>query len=108
MNIKRIKNITTWALVYVLINSTLCGPMIANANEVEAKEVEVTSKELDLKVTHTGIVTSTTLNVRTSANASAKRIGEFKKGDKVEIVAKSSNGWYKVKFKDTYGYLNGS
>ena len=109
MNIKRIKNITAYTLICVLLNNTLLGTITVSANEINdntSRETEITEKSI--KVTHTGIVTSTTLNVRTQANASAKKIGEFKKGNKVEIVAKASNGWYKVKYKNTYGYLNGA
>ena len=109
MNIKRIKKITTYTLICVLLNNTLLGTITVSANEINdntSRETEITEKSI--KVTHTGIVTSTTLNVRTQADASAKKIGEFKKGNKVEIVAKASNGWYKVKYKNTYGYLNGA
>ena len=45
--------------------------------------------------------------VRKSASTSAKQLGYFKKNAKVTIVAKTSNGWYKVKFNGGYGYVLG-
>ena len=36
-----------------------------------------------------------------------KKIGHLNKGTKVEIVTKLSNGWYKIKFNSSYGYVSG-
>ena len=52
-------------------------------------------------------VTATTLNVRSGAGTGYKKIGHLNKGTKVEIVTKLSNGWYKIKFNSSYGYVSG-
>ena len=61
-----------------------------------------------IKVTHTGTVNTSSLNVRSKANTSSSKLGSLKKGSKIEIVEKTSNGWYKIKFKKGYGYVSGS
>ena len=61
-----------------------------------------------IKVTHTGTVNTSSLNVRSKSNASSSKLGTLSKGSKVEIVEKTSNGWYKIKFKKGYGYVSGS
>ena len=55
----------------------------------------------------TGEATAT-LNVRPDASTNNIRIGYIKKGEKVDIVKKLSNGWYKIKYKNSYGYVSGS
>ncbi|MFR2270382.1 MAG: SH3 domain-containing protein, partial [Clostridium sp.] len=51
--------------------------------------------------------TTGNLNVRKGAGTSYASIGVLKKGTKVEIVKKESNGWYKIKYNNSYGYVSG-
>ena len=51
--------------------------------------------------------TTAGLNVRSGAGTGYKKIGYLNKGTKVEIVTKLSNGWYKIKFNSSYGYVSG-
>ena len=51
--------------------------------------------------------TTAGLNVRSGAGTGYKKIGHLNKGTKVEIVTKLSNGWYKIKFNSSYGYVSG-
>lgn len=51
--------------------------------------------------------TTAGLNVRSGAGTGYKKIGHLHKGTKVEIVTKLSNGWYKIKFNSSYGYVSG-
>ena len=67
-----------------------------------------TNSTSSIKVTHTGKVNTSSLNVRSKANTSSSKLGSLKKGSNVEIVEKASNGWYKIKFKKGYGYVSGS
>ena len=60
-----------------------------------------------LEIINTGTVTATSLNVRSGYGTGYDVIGILSKGDKVEIV-ESKNGWYKIKYKNTYGYISGS
>lgn len=48
---------------------------------------------------------SSTLNVRSIGSASSSIIGSLKKGESVNIVAKSGD-WYKIQFNSSYGYVS--
>ena len=63
-------------------------------------------KPSEEKVIATGVTTEN-LNVRSGAGANYTRIGGLTKGAKVEIVKKESNGWYKIKYNNSYGYVSG-
>ncbi|MEE6453276.1 M15 family metallopeptidase [Gottfriedia acidiceleris] len=52
-------------------------------------------------------VTANKLNVRSGPSASYKLIGSVKKGQLLTVINKHSNGWYKIKFKKTIGFING-
>ena len=54
------------------------------------------------------VINTDSLNVRNGASTSYKIIGTLKANDKVEIVKKESNGWYKIKYNGGYGYVSGS
>ena len=58
------------------------------------------------EVIDTGTTTAS-LNVRLDASTNSMRIGNIKKGQKVDIVKDLSNGWYKIKYKGSYGYISG-
>ncbi|HSQ87396.1 N-acetylmuramoyl-L-alanine amidase [Romboutsia sp.] len=58
------------------------------------------------EVIKTGVVTATSLNVRSGYGTSYSKIGSLLKGTKVEVV-ESKNGWYKIKYKAGYGYVSG-
>ncbi|MDO5009930.1 MAG: leucine-rich repeat protein, partial [Intestinibacter bartlettii] len=70
-------------------------------------EFKSTGKTDDEKVIATGVTTEN-LNVRKGAGANYARIGGLTKGAKVEIVKKESNGWYKIKYNNGYGYVSGT
>ena len=47
------------------------------------------------------------LNVRKGPDTEYEKIGSLKKNDKVEIVAMTANGWRKIKYNNSYGYVYG-
>ncbi|MGL5651523.1 MAG: SH3 domain-containing protein [Paraclostridium sp.] len=57
-------------------------------------------------VKNTGVVTATSLNVRSGYGSSYSKIGTLSNGAKVEIV-ESKNGWHKIKYNGGYGYVSG-
>ena len=60
------------------------------------------------QITATGkVVNSDTLNVRKGPSISFDIIGTLSGGDKVKIIGES-NGWYKIEYNGTYGYVSGS
>ncbi len=60
-----------------------------------------------MSVIKTGVVNTTSLNIRSGYATSYSKIGTLTKGTKVEIV-ESKNGWYKIKYKTGYGYISAS
>ena len=72
---------------------------------ITVKDSDVTTTETEYTATGT---TTTSLNVRKSPSASATKLGTLGKNAKVDIVAKVSNGWYKIKYNGGYGYISGS
>ena len=76
---------------------------LSNIKEVSSSNNTSTAT----KVTHTGVVTDG-LNVRSGASTSYSKIGYLNKGTKVNIVDKLSNGWYKIKYNNGYGYVSGA
>ena len=55
----------------------------------------------------TGKVTASALNVRIGAGTSYKVIGSLKNGSTVTIV-ETKNGWHKIKYGSSYGYVSSS
>ena len=53
----------------------------------------------------TGIITSDTVNFRSSPDTSAKILDQLKKGTKVSVLG-SEGGWYKVSYNDASGWIN--
>ena len=57
-------------------------------------------------VIKTGITTSS-VSVRKGPSTSYSKLGSLSKGTKVQIVAiDNSTGWYKIKYKNGYGYIS--
>ena len=55
----------------------------------------------------TGKVTASALNVRSGAGTNYKVIGSLKNGSTVTIV-ETKNGWHKIKYGSSYGYVSSS
>ncbi|MBE6049028.1 MAG: hypothetical protein E7213_11640 [Clostridium sp.] len=53
-----------------------------------------------------GTVTASTLNVRSKADTTGTILGTLSNGTSVTIVGTESNGWYKIKYKNGYGYVS--
>ena len=45
--------------------------------------------------------------MRSGPSSNYSKLGILTKGTKVEVVERYSNGWYKIKYKGTYGYVLG-
>lgn len=72
------------------------GNDLSDAKKVTAKKE--TKKVTSKKISGHG-KTRTLVNVRKKPSKSAKSIGTLKKGKRVRLLAKTSNGWYKVRYK---------
>lgn len=69
----------------------------------------VTSQYTSITKKQTGQVNtgSSTLNVRKGAGTKYKILGELKNNATVTIISKTSNNWYKIQYKKSYGYVSG-
>ena len=68
----------------------------------------VTSLYTSKTVKQTGQVNCTSaLNVRKGAGTSYKILGTLKNNTTVTLVSKTSNNWYKIPYKNGYGYVSG-
>ena len=54
----------------------------------------------------TGIVKTDNLRLREGNSTSSEIVTLLSIGDKVEIISKTDNGWYKVKYKEYEGYVS--
>lgn len=66
------------------------------------------AKPTETAMNKTALVNASSLNVRKEPDANATKLGSLADNTKVTIVAKCSNGWYKIKYNSGYGYVNGS
>ena len=46
-----------------------------------------------------------TVNIRKSASTSAEKLGICYPGEELEVIMKQADGWTKIKYKDTTGYI---
>lgn len=51
-------------------------------------------------------ISSGNLNVRKSPNTSSAILGKLANGTEVTLVGNASNGWYKIKYNNGYGYVS--
>lgn len=97
-------------LAGVIASSTnfagVISPSISNAASATYQSV---SKKSTTKVTkkQVGTVTLKSLIMRSKSSTKGKKVLTLKKGNKVDIVKKMSNGWYQVKYKGKTGYVSG-
>lgn len=80
---------------------------ISDAIESYLKENIKLDTTPEVAVNETGVVTADSLNVRSGYSVDYGIIGTLSKGSRVEIVAKKDN-WYKIKYKNGYGYVSGA
>lgn len=48
-----------------------------------------------------------TVNVRKGASTKYKILGKLVDNTKISIISKTSNNWYKIRYKNSYGYVSG-
>ncbi len=85
-------------------NGYVSGQYIKIESDSKPTQPEVTPPPQENKVL--GEVAAGSLNVRSGYGTNYGIIGSLKRGQKVEIV-ESKNGWHKIKYNNTYGYVSG-
>ncbi|WP_274292714.1 SH3 domain-containing protein [Clostridium perfringens] len=71
---------------------------------VEAKDIRVLGDNLNQD--NVGLISAKQLNVRTSPNENGQVIGTLHKNDKVNVLDKSIDGWYKIDFNGRRAYVS--
>ncbi|SQB61013.1 surface protein [Clostridium perfringens] len=71
---------------------------------VEAKDIRVLGDNLNQD--NVGLISDNQLNVRTSPNENGQVIGTLHKNDKVNVLDKSIDGWYKIDFNGRRAYVS--
>ncbi|MDZ4994365.1 SH3 domain-containing protein, partial [Clostridium perfringens] len=62
----------------------------------------------DLNQDNVGLISANELNVRTSPNENGQVIGTLHKNDKVNVLDKEIDGWYKIDFNGRRAYVSSS
>ncbi|ENY5687141.1 C39 family peptidase [Listeria monocytogenes] len=83
-----------WILVIALVFSVFS---VSTAGQAAAKETVINKQ----------MVTTASLNVRSTNATSGKVIGWLKTNTKFKAIAKTSNNWYRFSFKGKNGYVSG-
>lgn len=73
-----------------------------NKSNIETKPVQTSSETI---ITYVGKINtkSGNLNIRSIPNSSSSKVGSYKKGELVQLIAKTSNNWYRT----DKGYISG-
>ncbi|HAT4288858.1 TPA: SH3 domain-containing protein [Clostridium perfringens] len=71
---------------------------------VEAKDIRVLGDNLNQD--NVGLISANQLNVRTSPNENGQVIGTLHKNDKVNVLDKSIDCWYKIDFNGRRAYVS--
>ncbi|MDM1004570.1 SH3 domain-containing protein [Clostridium perfringens] len=71
---------------------------------LEAKDIRVLGDNLNQD--NVGLISANQLNVRTSPNENGQVIGTLHKNDKVNVLDKSIDGWYKIDFNGRRAYVS--
>ena len=103
---KKFKKYLVTFLAGTMISSFFITKSTIYANEIS--NTKATSEKSTVKVIDTGEATIDGVSVRSKNSASGKYLGSLYTGDKVEIVEKTNNGWYKIKYKKSYAYVSKS
>ena len=71
---------------------------------VEAKDIRILGDNLNQD--NVALISANQLNVRTSPNENGQVIGTLHKNDKVNVLDKSIDGWYKIDFNGRRAYVS--
>ena len=73
---------------------------------ISGKYLKLTTKLSSTKVNKKGTTTGS-VNMRSGASTSYKIVTKLKKGVKIDVLKKMSNGWYQIKYNGKTGYISG-
>ena len=94
---KKIKKHIVGLFTAIIISTSIVPAAISQAAQITA-----------VRVIATGTATIDGVSVRSKNSASGTYLGSLSTGDKVEIVQKMDNGWYKIKYNKSFAYVSKS
>ncbi len=68
--------------------------------------IKVNNNSNESSQTKTMICDTNSLNIRKGPSTSEAVVGHFNKGDKVSVVEKLNNNWYKISFNNQFAYVS--
>lgn len=80
-------------LTVIIISALYLTPSLINVSEATS-------------IIDRGSATIDGVSVRSTNSSSGKYLGSLRTGDKIDIIEKTSNGWYKIKYKNSYAYVS--
>lgn len=104
MKREKYKKYLSTLLASLMISSVFVVPTIIDG-QIKTTKISST-KTTSSKIIAVGYATIDGVSVRSRNSASGSYLGSLYTGDKVEIIEKSSNNWYKFKYKNTYAYVS--
>ena len=75
------------------------------AEEAQQQEQQQTAAQQTTTDNTQYVTTTTRVNVRKTASETADKLATVNEGTKLELIEKQSNGWTKVKYNDTTGFI---
>ena len=95
-------------LILLIVILTISGIYLINKNEKTTTETinKKTTTETIKEKTNEIVATIDGVSVRSSNSANSEYLGSLMTNDKVIIEEVMPNGWYKIKYKDSYAYIS--
>ena len=101
INSKKVVFIIVGLFIIILI----CNIKNLNIDTIGSNtKTEEASENNELKVIQQ-CKTISCVTVRKGDSSSDESLGKLSEGDKIDIIEEASNGWYKIKYEDGYGYI---
>ena len=101
---KKLKKYSISFLAGVMISSSFV--LVSTTNAKEISNTKASYEKVVEEVISRGRATIDGVSVRSVNSASGKYLGSLYTGDEVEILRKTSNGWYKIKYNNSYAYVS--
>ena len=95
-------------LILLIVILAVSGIYLINKNEKTTTETinKKTTTETIKEKTNEIVATIDGVSVRSSNSANSEYLGSLMTNDKVIIEEVMPNGWYKIKYKDSYAYIS--
>ncbi|ARM71657.1 hypothetical protein LMxysn_0022 [Listeria monocytogenes] len=87
----------TWGKFFLILGLVFSVFSVSTIGKAATKETIINKQ----------MVTTASLNIRSTNNTSGKVVGWLKNNTKFKAIAKTSNNWYRLSYKGKNGYVSG-